>query len=1241
MKNCSLYLALFTAMIALIPGLSKSEIINVPEDQETIQNAIDAADNGDIVLVAPGEYPENINFDGKAITVTSLIQVDGDPAYIDSTIINGDREGSVVTFNNNEDENSVLSGFTVTNGAGNNGGGILCGNADPVLSNLYITECRANAYGGGISCENGAEPVVSNAVLSNNSAVHGGGLSSQSNSHPVFNDVLIETNTAHQTGGGVFCEALASMNNVDIIENRSASWGTAIIVLGNGQLIYHQGRVIRNSGDGACIFVNAGNANLDHILILDNRAERNFSQIACANILNGCEVNLFNLTVISTVGIGLGMDVEYQDIHIVNCIVRGHVHDQIHNSFRNPARYSNVEDDGGENGCIDQDPLFVDPENDDYHLQNNSPCIDTGDPDFPPDPDGSRSDMGAFPLSGGYVEGIVLDAEDDSPMEGVEINSSLGQITQSDENGFFRLQVSSGIEFELQASHMGFNPNLLQGLQVDINDTLEVEFNMLHPELSVSVNRFEVELEAGETNEHQFELSNDGNGEMDWWVSTRLAGEAGADPWTIRREILAGQVFDDAGLRGVIYVDGRFYISGSHNRSPVIYVLNDDGEEVAIYDQPGEDVRGMRDLAYDGELLWGSDPDGIYAVTLDGEHHLTIDTPVNPTTCVVWDSNNNHLWVSGTTSDIIALDVEGNEFGELERQGLRIYGLAYHPEDPDGFNLYIYNTIRLEDGNHPAVHKMSTETGELMFVEFLDTERGGNTLGAFITDQYDVYNSWVMMAAVSAGGNAGGDRVDVWQIEANSDWMVLDPSDGSLDPDGSIDITLTINSDGLNTVVWEGELVFNHAVAVEEIMIPVTLSVFEENEDNERELVVNLQEGWNLISINISPLEHFWTREEGPDIIRMTEQLRIDEDNHHIILLKDETGRFYAPGFNFNNISYWNLTQAYQFKLDEVTETVWQGEQINPDTNIPLEEGWNFIAYFPEYELDASSPDYYALSPIIEFVVIAKDANGRFMSPAFNFSNMFPWRETQGYQVKVDADVVLNYPPEREMVFARNEMTKQPQRLRHFVRKDRTGENMSLLIKSFSEMEISAGSEIAAFDPDGKIVGSGKVDHQGQCGLTIWGDDSSTDQIDGMEKGEVFSLKLWHVNQDQELELTLESILFGEGLVYQTNGYSVVVTEVEDLMPIELFLSEVYPNPFNSMVRVDYGLPDAAIVSISAYDIAGRLVEVLVNQKLPAGYHTAIWEFTDRDGGEIGSGVYFIRMVNNGYECIQKAVLVR
>ena len=129
-----------------------STIINVPGDYPTIQVGINAASDGDTVLVQPGTYIENINFNGKNIVVKSA-------QGAEETVIDGDHNGSVVLFDSGEDNTAMLRGFSLRNGNGTNlsgvncGGGIFCFHSDPSLKDLIVGENHVGSVGvgGGIA----------------------------------------------------------------------------------------------------------------------------------------------------------------------------------------------------------------------------------------------------------------------------------------------------------------------------------------------------------------------------------------------------------------------------------------------------------------------------------------------------------------------------------------------------------------------------------------------------------------------------------------------------------------------------------------------------------------------------------------------------------------------------------------------------------------------------------------------------------------------------------------------------------------------------------------------------------------------------------------------------------------------------------------------------------------------------------------------------------------------------------
>ena len=228
----------------------------IEEQFASIQDDINAASDGDTVLIQPGTYTGSINFNGKNIVVGSLFLTTGDTSYMRSTIIDANGHGSVVRFEKNEGPGAELAGLTLTGGSAYEGGGIYINGASPTLHHLIITGNEVN------TCTEGQTTLTA----------AGGGVYMNA-SEASFNIVWIEGNKSEIAGGGIFMQTSdPSFRSVSVNEDTASDGGAIYMKSSSPEMV--RMIIMNNVADnGAGLFLSLSSPTLENIVIAGNEAE--------------------------------------------------------------------------------------------------------------------------------------------------------------------------------------------------------------------------------------------------------------------------------------------------------------------------------------------------------------------------------------------------------------------------------------------------------------------------------------------------------------------------------------------------------------------------------------------------------------------------------------------------------------------------------------------------------------------------------------------------------------------------------------------------------------------------------------------------------------------------------------------------------------------------------------------------------------------------------------------------------
>ena len=410
-------------LAALLLGASESSAntLLVPDQYSTIQAAIDASTNGDVVEIADDVYSgpgnKDLDFGGRAITVRSA---SNDPALC---IIDCGTNGRGFHFHNGEGADSVVQGLTIRNGRAQVGGGVYCDLfTSPTLLNCTITNCAATQTGGGgLHCDH-ALPTLSHCTLSDNSADDlpvpagggGGGAYFVNGSNAIFTYCTITGNTG-DIGAGVFCHqrSMPRFYRCTITENIATYGGGGVYSAIDSFPKFYWCTIDGNSADrGGGIVIDLAYGTFRNCMIRGNMATTDGGALLCqfesTPTLFNCLVTgntagrnggalftdylddpeLTNCTLADNTaqsGGAIYCDSE-GSATLLNTVVWDNTPDAIHVTDTNPnVTYCDIAGGWAGTGNINQDPLFATGPSGDYYLSQiaagqalDSPCVNAG-----------------------------------------------------------------------------------------------------------------------------------------------------------------------------------------------------------------------------------------------------------------------------------------------------------------------------------------------------------------------------------------------------------------------------------------------------------------------------------------------------------------------------------------------------------------------------------------------------------------------------------------------------------------------------------------------------------------------------------------------------------------------------------------------------------------------------------------------------------------------------------------------
>lgn len=380
---------------------------------------------------------------------------------------------------------------------------------------------------------------------------------------------------------------------------------------------------------------------------------------------------------------------------------------------------------------------------------------------------------------------------------------------------------------------------------------------------------------------------------------------------------------------------------------------------------------------------------------------------------------------------------------------------------------------------------------------------------------------------------------------------------------------------------------------------------------------IELRQGWGMWSTLIDEVSVQASSTSIEDVV-----LEGGVAIERVVIMKDEDGLVWWPAQSLSQIGNIENGKAYQYKMNSADTLIVSGLPVNPaSTMVQLDLGHNIVGYLRQTPSAVAAE----LNSIIANVDIFKDEDGNVFWPAFNIDNIGNLVADKGYKIKVNAPNLMWYYSANGLSnTAKSDIVFENQ---YYIQNTITNDNMTLGIPANAWTNTpEIGDEVGVFNANGLIVGASVYDGNNMA-IAIIGDDNLTSETEGLVVNETFTIKVWNQMNGSEVACKVNAWEMGSDN-FAVDGISVVksLDYSNSISDDQVVLYQNMPNPFSQTTQIKFNLPETSNVSITMYNVLGKVVKEVVSGTMGAGEHTV-----NVSAQDLASGTYFYKFETENY----------